>query len=411
MKELSITSNSKIWQRKMSMLLYALAPLLGWYTIAFPVDLGYALLLFLAIYALACNGLRFNVLPVSFISVILYVCIMWSYHHNFELWTLFPPGGWVFCIFVLSILGGVIFFDFHILKTYIKWVCYISIVLFWVQFILLVFTGSQQFCFVPNLTGSFNNGTYLYTDVASKHLASSYPCSIFLEKSYMAYYLIAFLALEWFSDELRDKWYDKKILLVIITLIVLRSGSGLVGLSVLGLTKVITLIKSGTKKRKITTALFGIPIVCVMIFGYLNTGAGQELLARQDEFTTENTSGYTRVIGGYLIYDTFTTSEKITGNPEAEKQFSIERSDGFTMFYVNGIQSILINGGIICIILYIVFYASLFRKICIVSRMCIVSFVTMAFLESNYLNTYMILMTVIPCADYYYSYKLKLKSK
>ena len=117
------------------------------------------------------------------------------------------------------------------------------------------------------------------------------------------------------------------------------------------------------------------------------------------------------MIGGYLIYDTFTTSEKITGNPEAEKQFSIERSDGFTMFYVNGIQSILINGGIICIILYIVFYASLFRKICIVSRMCIVSFVTMAFLESNYLNTYMILMTVIPCADYYYSYKLKLKSK
>ena len=38
--------------------------------------------------------------------------------------------------------------------------------------------------------------------------------------------------------------------------------------------------------------------------------------------------------------------------------------------------------------------------------MCIIVLLVMGLLESNYLNPYMMLFTVIPCADYYHNQKL-----
>ena len=47
----------------------------------------------------------------------MYICLIWIYHHHFELWTLIPPGGWLFFLFFLALIGGVLSFDFQLLKS------------------------------------------------------------------------------------------------------------------------------------------------------------------------------------------------------------------------------------------------------------------------------------------------------
>ena len=124
--------NKSPFFNKLSMAVLATLPLLAWYKIPFPVGLGYALILLLGTIAIVKNRFRINVVPLTFWLMFAYVCFMWMYHHDFSFWTLFPPGGWMFFIFVLAVIWGVLAFDIGLLKKYMRWVVLISIALFWV---------------------------------------------------------------------------------------------------------------------------------------------------------------------------------------------------------------------------------------------------------------------------------------
>jgi len=127
------------------------------------------------------------------------------------------------------------------------------------------------------------------------------------------------------------------------------------------------------------------------------------MLSRSEEFTTENSSGFARVVGGYLMFQQLSDEEQIVGISDAQDRFSVQKADGTTRFYINGVQTILITLGYIGAILFLIFYTYLFLKVGIMSRMCILILLSMSLLESNYLNPYMILLTIIPCADFYLS--------
>lgn len=71
--------NSNIGLQRISMLFLALLPLLAWYKIPFPIGFGYAIILPLSVYAIAINGFKINVIPVTFWIVFAYV----SYIHEF----------------------------------------------------------------------------------------------------------------------------------------------------------------------------------------------------------------------------------------------------------------------------------------------------------------------------------------
>lgn len=383
------------------MFLLALLPLLSWYKIPFPVGLGYALLLPFSVYAIFINKFKINVVPASFGVVFIYVSSIWIYNHNFELWTLFPPGGWVFFIFTLALIWGVITFDLRLLKKYMRWVVIISGILFWIQFLLLTTTGSQHFCFVPNLTGEFTYEDFTYSDLVRRHLASPYPCSIFLEKSYLAYYFLTYLALIWFDKKNSYKLWNKEIIFVIATLIASRSGTAFVGLSVLIIVRLfIVLWKGNSKQRFILTALI-VPIVIGAAYVYVGSEIGGEMLERSDELSTEGTSGFERVVSGYLMFDTLSFDEQIIGIPDPYTRFSYETFSGKALFYVNGIQSILLNLGYVGLLLYLVFYINVFCNSNLTSRMCIIVLLLMSLLEANYLNPYMMILTIIPCANTY----------
>lgn len=386
--------------------IFVLAPILGWYAIPFPVSLGNAMILFFSAYSLIKSGFKINILPKSFAVVFGYISLLWIHNNNYSLWTLLPPGGWMFFIFVLGILSGTRVFDRLLAVKYMKYVVWIAIALFWVQFAAFIVSGGHnQFCFVPSLTGNFTYESLTYAELVARHLDSDHPSSIFLEKSYMAYYILAYLAFTLYNDS-NKKWLDRESFIIIVTLIALRSGSGMVGLVVLLVVRAYQLFWNENRGRRVLMAFILVPISIGAFYLYRSTDTGQEILSRQEEFTTEGSSGYTRVVAGFLIYDSMDAKEKIIGTPNAIEQFGVERKDGSIRLYLNGIQSILIGAGIIGLLLYLIFYISLFKKVPLNSGVFIILLLAMALLEYNYLNPYMMLLTIIPCSDYYRRKKL-----
>lgn len=388
--------------QKLSMAILATLPLLAWYKIPFPVGLGYTLVLFLSVYTIFIKSFKFNVFPLIFWYLFIYVCCMWVYNNDFALWALVPPGGWMFFLFFLALIWGVLNFDLQLLRKYMRWVVLISVVLFWAQFILKITTGSQTFCFVPNLTGAFTYEGMSYAELVTHQMQGARPCSIFLEPSYMAYYYITYLVLLWFGKDNNGTWLNKETILVILSLIALQSGSGMVGLAILIIVKLFNLFWTANNTRRLLLITLALPLFAGAVYLYVGSGIGQDMLSRSEEFSNEGSSGYTRVVGGFLMFDQLDLQEQIVGIPDTRERFGMETWDGRYVFFANGVQTILLSLGYIGAILYFFFYASLFRKVGLSSRMCIIVLLVMALLESNYLNPYMMLLSIIPCAEYYY---------
>ena len=387
---------------KVSMLLLALMPILSWYKIPFPVSLGNALLLFLSSYVILQNLGRINVLPRMFWVVSIYICFIWMSQHNFEFWTLLPPGGWVFFIFVLALVWGIKTFNISLLKKYMRWVILISGILFWVQFLLVVVIGNPLICFVPNITGAFTYEDFTYADIVARHLDGGLPSSIFLEKSYLAYYFLTYLTIVWFESNTEDRLFNKEIVFVIATLIASRSGTALVGFSILFSIKIFSIYWTADIRRRAFLIIMFIPLILGVAYLYIDSEFGQTMLSRSEELSSEGSSGYTRIIAGYIMFDQLETQEKLLGISNASERFGHEKANGNFVFYVNGVQSILLSLGYIGAILYFLFYASVFRKVKLKSKICIIVLLVMSLLESNYLNPYMMLLTIIPCAEAYY---------
>lgn len=393
---------------KISMAVLATLPLLAWYKIPFPVGLGYALMLLLSSFVIIRNRFRINVVPLTFWIVFVYVCFMWMYNYQFEIWTLLPPGGWNFFIFFLALIWGIITIDLELLKKYMRWVVIISGILFWIQIVYVVTTGSPKYCFVPNLTGEFIYEGFTYADIVDKHINGGTPCSIFLEKSYLAYYFLTYLALIWYDTKDKSLMFTKEVLFVIVTLIASRSGTAIVGFSVLFAVKMFTIFWSANIKRRMLLIFLTVPMIAGVIYFYVDSEIGQQMILRTGELSNENTSGFSRVVGGYLMFDQLNPTEKIIGISDVRNRFGIVHMDGSVTFYVNGVQMILLTLGYIGALLYLFFYVNLFRKVNMTSKMTLIVLMIMSLLEYNYLNPYMMLLTIIPCADYYRKQKSKL---
>lgn len=393
-------NRSNLQLRKISMGLLAALPILAWYKIPFPVGLGYALVLFLSAYVILKKNFKVKVVPYSFWIMVGYISIMWVYHNHFSLKSLFPPGGWRFFIFLLSIIWGVITFDGPLLQKYMRRIVLISIGLFWIQLFFMMLYGTNVICFVPNLTGAFTYEDMTYSELATHQMHSSSPSSIFLEKSYMAYYLISYLAITWFQNRNRDVLINKEIIIIGCTLIALRSGSGMIGLAILGITKLFEIFKDAKLKRRITILAVLIPILIGGVRYFAKSQIGEALISRSDEFTNEGSSGFDRVVGGYLMFATLNSREKLIGIPDPAAKFGSITSAGKIKFYVNGVQTVLLTLGYIGALIYLLFYSSIFIKVELSSKMCIIVLLILSLLESNYLNPYMMLLSIIPCASY-----------
>ena len=209
------------------------------------------------------------------------------------------------------------------------------------------------------------------------------------------------MSLTLFAKE--QKLWSKSNAIIILTIVMLRSGSGIVGMSILLLVKTFNVFWSDNIGRRMIMLSLLIPFFVGLFYIYQNTEAGEEIVGRQDELTTEGSSGYSRVVSGYLVFDQLSISEKITGlsAKNARENYGYQKENGEYSLYINGFQTILITLGYVGVILYLLFYITLFRRSNLSSRMAIITLLIMSLLESNYLNAYMTLFTVVPCGQWY----------
>ena len=177
----------------------------------------------------------------------------------------------------------------------------------------------------------------------------------------------------------------------------------MIALSVLFTVKMFSMFWSASAGRRLLLIFLLIPLAIFIVDIYMGSEMGQMMLSRSNEFATEGTSGFTRVVGGYLMFDQLSFSEQMVGIPDAHERFGVLKFDGNFVFFANGVQTILLSLGYLGTLFYLLFYTSLFKRISLASRMCIIVLLIMSLIESNYLNPFMMLLTINPCAEYYYN--------
>lgn len=382
---------------KAAMLLLALYPMLHWYNINLPVGLGEMLIAVFAVFAFAKGKVDLSLFPKTFIIVISYISIMWFINNDHLSMYNLLPGGPVFFFFLVTMIVGLSLFDFDSLKKYMKCIVILSIIIFWIQFLLL-HTISVKLCFVPNLTGSFLYEDFSYQELVTRHLNSGNPCAIFLEKSYMAYYLVIYLCIELFYGENRTRFFSKLSLLIIITLIFLRSGSGLIGMSIPVIIKYISYYWE-KKTLRYLMLVVSVPFFSSLVYIYLGTEIGAAMFERQSELTTDGTSGFHRVAYGYMFLEGLSQRQYLFGTSISDINNITYLSYSDSNFPLNGIQAPLMQLGIVGLSIWIIFYLYTFVRTTLCGKMCIVVFLILSSIEVIYLGSYMSQLTIIACSQ------------
>ena len=393
----SVSYNAK-YINKITMFLWALYPILGWYSSFTAFSLGTLLLLFLSLISVFKGKFKHNVFPPLFYIVWIYVSLNYYGYASFSDIKSYLPGGFPFCVFIFSLIGGIIFYNQEYLKKYMSWVVKLSIALFWIQLILSII--GTRVCFVPNIGLDFLYEDMSYDQIKARHLIGM-PCSIFLEKSYMAYYLCAYLCFELFDRNGSKVILTNFTLVIILTLLALKSGSGLVGMSIIAIAKIYTYLSEMSVAKKIFYFFLCSVILVGTIWVYTQTESGTEMLGRTEEITTEGTSGFTRVAAGYIMYANMPIENRILGMDRETFLYTDTTFYHDDKLYLNGVQNILITLGIVGLIVYVLFYSYLFVKGNAVSRVAILVFLFFSLLEFTYLTIYMAMFTVISCGELY----------
>lgn len=399
MKKITASSNYESNSlKKTAMFFLALLPLLHWYDIGAPIGLGETFMLMFTVMAFAKGYFRIKVFPKIFYALWAYIAFNWYYNNGINAGLSLLPGGPTFFVFAMIVMGSILLFDFDYLYKIMKWIVLISILIFVFQFILL-HTSGTHYCFVPNLTDRFTYEDMTYAELAARQYKYKNPCAIFMEKSYMAYYLVIFLCLELFYGKGKDVLFSKLSLLIIFTLLILKSGSGLIGMVMPVVIKVISYYWDKKNLRYVMIILFFL-LLTGGIYIYLRTDIGAAMFARQSEITEEGTSGFSRVVYGYTFFENLSPIQKVIGTSISNMNDLTYLSYAGKNFSVNGIQAPLIQLGIIGLGVWLLFYIIVILKTNHLSKLCVLTLFVLSSIEVTYLGPYMVLLTVIPLVNY-----------
>ncbi len=396
LRGVSINRNSSL--SGVAMVLLALYPMLHWYDIGLPIGLGDVLMILLSMVAIGMQKFKIRAYPWLFLLVWAYVAIVWYYYNiSSDLKTLLP-GGIFFFFFAVNMGTGISLFHMEKLKMCMKLVVILAIIVFLFEYIMLS-VGGIRFCMVPNLTGHFTYEGLTYAELVAKHLSSNKPCAFFIEKSYMAYYLVIYLCLELFTGKGKEMLITPLSIIIILVLLLLRSGSGLVGMVIPIFVKIMSYYWQKRRGAGILFLAISIPIVIMAVYFYVRTDIGSSMLERQDEITTEGTSGFTRVMYGYFFYDQLAPLQKLIGTSVTDINDLIYISYSDRKFALNGIQNILVSLGAIGLALWILFYLKVMRDTTLCGICCVCVFFVLSAIEVTYLGSYMLLLTIVACSE------------
>lgn len=397
----TVSSNkSSISFYKIVALVLALSPILqtyGWGK----YDFTFILTTMLSLLAIAQGMIKLNNLPKFLLLYIVY----WLIIHEISATSLSEaiPLGVVRTLLVFGLFFSVIKFPLFI--KYYSAIVHVSLLFFFFQVLIKLVTGI-------NFLGVFNFlPLALDTDAASyfqDRMDATRLSSFFSEPAHFAQYLLPYLAIQLFNNQLPKKKRIIEICIIIITLLLLQSGNAFFGLAVCLAVFLLYRMK-GSVSQKAGSIVLGAMVVAG-VFAFSRTELGQNLMSRKDQISLNSvdklgysTSGFERIYRGYFMYAEYSAIRKIIGNDNPEyKKAAAERSPLSVTYiagdylYYNTIQAYLLNTGLIGLIIMLLVYKNIFVITDRCGKCILLTFVAMNFIASSYFNEIMCIYLLLP---------------
>lgn len=307
--------------------------------------------------------------------------------------TYLVPGGINFFIFSIILWFVINTMDIEYLKKCLRVFFIFCAVIFLLQYIMFQVSGQSFSALVPFLSLIDEIDT---KDLMETQLEKDRPSSLFREPAHLAQFLCVFLPVELYTGKEKNILCSPLAFLSIVILLLLRSGNGMLLLSIVIIFKLLFYFKIATISKKVIVTLAVIPLLTFGTIQFLASEVGVMLIERSSEISstvTTATSGYLRVIRGYEIFDALPTINKFIG--AAEETVLQHEGNSAAQFltgdlqndlYFNGIQTILIYKGYIGLSLFAFMLFKLVRKNEMVSVALLITFVCVSFIGSTYLS-------------------------
>ena len=391
---------------KFVMWVLVLLPILNIYRLPFGPDiqLGSVIVLITFILCWMQKKKVITTLPKAFLFYWIYVGVDYFFLtlDNFKISNLIP-GGLDFFIWVFTLSFVLCYFDYNSFRKYYRCAFGICAAILFYQEISYMLMGNRPLFILPLPLSGQVSSEYLINSQQMLNRSSAF----FREPSQFAQYALVLLAIEMFEGRKHKRFISKYCGLIIVSLLVLRSGNGFLGLSVLFLAHTIQYFKKVKAKSRIVTLFLIFPILFFMGHKYLSSESGREIMERLSQLGTDSESeSFDRTFRGYVLYATLPFINKIIGISHDNLVDFISHSPISILFlrntadgsvsdtYVNGIQHVLIHYGAIGLFLFLFVLFKLYKNNEALPKMLVLLFFIMMFVGNQYASHLMLLAMV-----------------
>lgn len=386
--------------RRAAMLLLALFPILQYYAlpVSLPFSIGEVLLLLFSVYVL----FRFNTnqvwhFPKHYVTYWAYCAIIIFITNGFKVSYLLP-GGLGMCLFSLWFAAFAFVFDEDQLLKFFRYMFIPLAAFFVIQEISFRATGTRITWHLPIASETAYYGGLTFDQLEAGQSISERSCSLFMETSYFAEFLLMHLCLEFFGNQGRDKLYNYYSIAIILVLLFARSGSGMLGLAFLGIVKMISYQRQSNNRRSWLILLVTIPVLLFAATKYVQSEIGSSVMDRHKEITNQSGSAYDRIFRGFEIYEAMPTINKIIGIDVDVLRQSDSYNGVETLkegMLLNGFQYALVTKGFIGLAILLAFFVAIFKNSNILTKSALGLLLVLSLFESVYFSHHMLILTLI----------------
>ncbi len=388
--------------------LFTLYPILNIYS--FPIGplmpIGDVVFILFGIILISQDGLKYLIFPPGFIKFWVYIGIVYFILNipYFKI-TNFFPGGISFCSMTVTMLVCIRYLDFGKLKKYYKIIAFVVSCFFLFQELSYASIGIRPpllFIGLPLANGQD------VSDLAYSQTLLDRSSSFFREPAHMACFLLPILYFELFdvpnSNTVNKKLFTPLSLFIIFILVLLQSGNGFLGLTLLLVGKCFTYLRENNGRVKLVFLLLFLPIFLYGVIIYANSEKGYAIMERASGVGLDKDSeSFDRTFRAYYLYAEMPYVNKIFGMSQNELSYFINHSsiknlfgnNGYKDTYMNGIQNVLCHYGIIGLFLYICIFVKLYKNKNRNKRIFILLFLILMMVSDLFISSLYILTILI----------------
>lgn len=374
--------------RKIFTLLIVLYPILSAYIVVGPIDLGVALCAMVGSILFASVGFHGIKLPDGYGAFLIYLLFVSSLvTHAFPARVL---------LYSFLFVMGCHFCNISLLLKYYKRVVFVCIILFVIQEILRLTTGTHIpgiFTFLPVVYG--DSASYIQSVILQSDRSSSF----FLEPSYFAQFLSSLIVLELFYN--KSKYQMKNAIFLTLVTLMVRSGNGMFLLAIIW---GIWLFFSDVKRRTKHNIFVAIGITGIILIMY-NHDLVFSIIARSNELSVYGTdeqwqtSGFIRFWRGYYLYGSMPSLNQLFGMNPSEINIYM-RNNALGLFdsdssFINGVQTILCLYGVVGLLFLFRYLYLSGEKANLTIKVLLVSTIYLLFSESYFISGRMLVVMII----------------